>query len=95
MLYVVYPNPTMRTAMITYLVRYDSRILMKIYDTNGRLVKTLVDEKEERGLFQVNWDGTDENNRDVANGVYFCRLITSPVGGDDEFSDTKKVVFLR
>jgi flagellar hook assembly protein FlgD len=47
---------------------------LKIYDRIGRLVQTLVDEHQTAGEKSLVWNGTDINNRAVANGVYFLQL---------------------
>jgi len=94
-LYVPYPNPALQNAMIAYQIPIQSDISTKIYDANGRLVKTLVSEKQESGFYQINWDGRDDHSRRVAAGVYFCKFIAEPIDTGEKYSETKKVVFLR
>ncbi|MEJ2720063.1 MAG: FlgD immunoglobulin-like domain containing protein [bacterium] len=64
---------------------------LRIYDTAGHLVRTLVDETQtpRAGGFELSWDGKDDAGREVSSGVYFCRLTArSPV-------QTIKMVLLR
>ena len=51
---------------------------MKVYNLNGELVKTLVEEKKPAGFYQVQWKGTDSRGRRVASGVYFYRMEAGP-----------------
>jgi flagellar hook assembly protein FlgD len=64
-------------------------VSLSVYDVNGRLVKTLVDEDAEAGTHLAVWDGTDSTGHRVARGIYFCRMAA------DEFSATAKVVLLK
>jgi len=52
-------------------------------------VKTLVDEAQELGRYEVIWDGKDQVGNDVASGIYFYQLIAG------EFSQTRKMVLIR
>ena len=94
-LYSIYPNPGTGKTTIVYRMSFESNISVKVYDMSGRLVWTFFDERQEPGLYRVDWDGVDENGRNVANGVYFCKLIAAAVEGGDIYTDTKKVVYLR
>jgi flagellar hook assembly protein FlgD len=49
-------------------------VSLKVYDIAGRLVRTLVSDKMREGIYSVEWDGTDVENRNVANGMYFYQL---------------------
>ncbi len=73
------PNPFNPTTSIPYAVPSGGRATLSIYDVNGRLVRTLVDEHVSTGAHTALWDGTDDIGRDVGSGVYVYRLQ----GGDD------------
>ena len=47
---------------------------MKIFDSLGALVKVLVNQEQDRGLYKVNWDGKDEREFLVASGTYYYEL---------------------
>jgi hypothetical protein len=49
---------------------------LEIYDVLGRLVKLISDGQTEAGRHITAWDGTDDNGRRVAGGVYFARLTS-------------------
>ncbi len=83
------PNPFRDRTSISFQLPASSRVSLRIYDVSGRLVRTLRDGEEPAGYHAVSWDRRDESGREVASGVYFCRLEA------DEFSETKKMMVLR
>ena len=84
-----FPNPSMQNLAISYQLPNRGMISLKIYDINGRFVRTLVDGEKEPGNYRVIWDRRDEKNRAVVNGVYFCRFSTN------DYDATRKLVLLR
>ena len=76
-------------AHISFSLAEPSRVALKIYDASGRIVKTLVNNQVERGIYNLTWNGKDENNRAVAEGIYFYTLETP----NQKF--TRKMVFTR
>ncbi|MDM7916957.1 MAG: FlgD immunoglobulin-like domain containing protein [Candidatus Eisenbacteria bacterium] len=47
---------------------------LRIYDVQGRLVKTLVDGTLDAGSHEALWNGRNDAGADAGSGVYFCRL---------------------
>ena len=84
-----YPNPFNPTTKISYGIKNESSVSLRIYDVAGRLVRVLVDERREAGHHTEIWDGKDNRGATVASGVYFYRLVAG------DFVDTKKLVLLR
>ncbi|KPL12576.1 hypothetical protein AMJ74_06605 [candidate division WOR_3 bacterium SM1_77] len=89
-----YPNPFCASTAIRYALPPDEssgqvHVLLKIYDSVGRLVRTLVNEAKQPGYYTVNWDNKDSIGRRVGAGIYFYRI---EVG---EFASTKKMILLR
>lgn len=80
------PNPAQRRATVNYMVPAGSRVEIGMFDLSGRLVKTLVCGPAKPDLQRVVWGMTDNQGRKVANGVYFCKLVS----GDK--TETRKVV---
>jgi Zn-dependent metalloprotease len=70
------PNPFNPSTVISFNLPRVGHASLKVYDVKGALVRVLLDEERPAGPQQVVWDGTGENNRPVASGVYFYRLIT-------------------
>jgi hypothetical protein len=70
-------NPTDGYSAITYTTTKPGKVLVKIYDGTGRLIKTLVNRGQEpAGTKTVYWNARDNEARTVANGIYFVMLET-------------------
>ena len=70
-----YPNPFNSSTSIRFTVTDESAVDILIYDLNGRLVRTLVEQMAlARGEHQMQWDGRDDNSCLLPSGVYFVRM---------------------
>ncbi len=70
-----FPNPFNPSTEIRFaLPTGGARVELKIYDFAGRLVRTLVDQDLPAGPHTVSWRGADDHGRQLASGVYVCRL---------------------
>ena len=72
-----YPNPFNPTTIITYSIpklpnKSFVKIRLLVYDTLGRVITTLVNEKKQRGTYSVTF-----NAQGLASGVYYYSLITN------------------
>jgi hypothetical protein len=52
-----------------------------VYDVTGKKVRTLLDRAVRSGEQEIRWDGTDNQGRCVASGVYFVRVEASDEEG--------------
>ena len=84
-----YPNPFNPTTTIAYTVAKEGNVKIDVYNIRGQKVKTIVDDNHIVGYFKVEWNGKDENERDVASGVYFYRMQA------EAFSETKRMLLLK
>ncbi|NOY61222.1 MAG: T9SS type A sorting domain-containing protein [Calditrichaeota bacterium] len=62
---------------------------LKIYNTLGQMVRTLVNRKQTAGNYSVQWNGLDENGRQVTSGTFLVKLQAG------EFSQVRKMVYLK
>lgn len=92
-LYQNYPNPFNPTTSILYSLSSNQLVQLKVYDVLGNELATLVNEYQNAGNYQIefNINQFDKNGLrpELKSGIYFYRL---QVG---DFSDTKKMVFLK
>jgi hypothetical protein len=70
------PNPFASGTWITYSLGRDQQVSLKVYDVEGRLVRTLASGREPAGSHRVRWDGRDSRDRAAAPGIYLYRLET-------------------
>ena len=84
------PNPFGNsTRVVYYSPRDGSTSTIRVFDTAGRLVRTLINEPVFTGFHSVVWDGKDQHGRTAATGIYFIRLENGP------HQHTRKVMFVR
>lgn len=69
-----FPNPFNPRTQISFEVPITSRIQIRIFNTKGTLVKTLLDTERAPGFYSEIWDGKDEEGHPVASGVYIYQL---------------------
>ena len=79
-----YPNPFNPTTNIKYQIENNNFVTLKIYDILGREIKTLVNEKQSPGTYEVIFDGSG-----FPSGIYFCRINAG------NFSDIKKMLLIK
>ena len=94
------PNPFNQFTVIRYqipttnhLSQVTSDVTLKIYDLTGNLVATLIDEKQEPGLYQI----PIRYDQLPSNGVYFIRMKASPnrAGNTPLHTQTRKMILLH
>lgn len=73
-LYRNYPNPFNAETMIRYRLPSADRVVLKIYNAQGQVVRTLVDAPQDSGVYTVVWDGHNERGMSVGVGTYFAEL---------------------
>ncbi|MEZ5065416.1 MAG: S8 family serine peptidase [bacterium] len=83
------PNPARSRCTVQFAVRNSGPVSLTVYDVTGRVVRRLVDEAMEPGLYSAAWDLENSNRERVSPGVYFYRLT---LGAEQE---TRKVVTVQ
>jgi hypothetical protein len=79
-----YPNPFnafSNSIKIPFNVAERADIDISIYDIRGRKVTSLIHTNKSSGEYKVEWNGKDQNDFPVANGLYLCKMQT---GGKTE-----------
>jgi uncharacterized protein (TIGR02145 family) len=71
----VFPNPFSETVTINYEIANNpesiNKVLLRVYDLNGRLVRTLVDQSMQPGRYTIDWNGMFEQGGRAPQGTYF------------------------
>ncbi len=83
------PNPVQGQSTITYALPRASRVLLRIYDVSGRLVKTLESGNKPAGFYTVTWQTDDKQDREVSNGIYFIKFNAS------DYCANQKIILLK
>lgn len=79
-----YPNPFNPTTVINYNLKNADYVTLKVYNSSGTEVKTIVDEFKNAGYYSVIFDG-----KDLASGIYYYKLISK------NFISVKKMILLK
>jgi len=79
-----YPNPFNPVTKIKYDIPFDGNVSIKIFDINGRLVMTAVDELKTAGRYEFNFSGIN-----LSSGIYYYRISSG------NFSQVKKMILLK
>lgn len=69
-----YPNPFNPQTTISYFLPTAAQVRIEIFNTLGQRVRILVDEKQNAGLRQIDWDGQTDAGIQAPSGVYFYKL---------------------
>jgi len=84
-----YPNPFNPTTTISYDLPENTRVVLRIYDTRGQEVRSLVDEFQESGYRNVRWDGKDDRGIRVSSGLYMYKIIAG------DFTSSRKCLLMK
>ena len=74
---------------ISYDMPVGEQFTIGIYDLTGKLVKTLINDKQSVSPGIVHWNGQSDTGKLLPSGVYFYRLSSA------EFAATRKIVLLK
>ena len=89
-----YPNPFNPETWIPYQLSEDSSVSVSIYDTTGKLIRTLSLGFQPTGFYNSReraayWDGRNALGERVASGIYFYQLTTPA------FQQTRRLVIVK
>ena len=84
-----FPNPFNPITTISFQIKEQGQVAVRIYDITGRQIRELVNENRSAGEYQVVWDGRDASGFQVASGVYFFSVQCNG------FQQTKKMTLMK
>lgn len=79
-----YPNPFNPSTTISWQLKNDGLVTIKIYDQLGKEVATLVNEEKAAGSYEIEFNASE-----LASGVYYYRINAGT------FVDTKKMILMK
>ena len=88
-LYQNYPNPFNPSTTISYYIPDASDVKVVVYDMMGKVVKELVNSRQDAGQHSVVWNADNNELKKVANGIYFYRINAG------SFNSVKKMILLK
>ncbi len=74
LLFQNYPNPFNPTTAIRFIIPERSKLKIKVYNSIGEEIITLLDQSLERGEHTMVWNGRDKSNFSVPSGIYFISM---------------------
>jgi hypothetical protein len=87
--FFIYPNPFNDIITIYLSLQQPEDVEINVYNVLGQKVRQLFKEYIGDGIYEIQWDGMDDNNLPLATGLYCCQLQLS------NLIYTKKMVLIR
>jgi len=69
-----HPNPFHGVTSLRYQIPQAGLVTVKIFNSTGQEVRTVVKTFQQPGFYHFGWDGKDEQGRAMPSGVYLYRL---------------------
>ena len=88
-LYQNYPNPFNNQTKISYELAANSFVKLDVFNSLGERVKSLVDEEQLKGKYDIHWNGEDDNGSKVATGIYFLKINSG------NYNIARKILLLK
>lgn len=87
-----YPNPFNPTKKIKFKLGNPSKVDIKVYDIQGKEIKTLVKGTFETGVYEVEFDGSN-----LSNGVYLYKIDATTLNTIviKRYTESKKMVLIK
>lgn len=79
-----YPNPFNPVTNIRFGIPVSSNVILKIYNSEGKTVETLINSRLAQGEYTINWNASG-----FSSGAYFYRIEAG------YFSEVKKMILVK
>ena len=80
-----YPNPFTKSTIINYGLNKDSRVLIQIFNMNGKVIETLTNDMKKSGNYEVHFNASN-----LSTGTYFYNV---KIGND--FNKINKMTVIK
>jgi hypothetical protein len=84
-----YPNPFNPRTTIAFELNSKGKSKLEIYNLKGQKVRQLVNKNLDSGRHEFVWNGKNDDNKQVASGVYFYSLT------HEDRSIVKKMIVIK
>lgn len=92
-LFTNYPNPFNPSTTICYSLPVSADVKLNIYNLSGQKVRTLINQHQSSGTFEISWDGHNDNSVRVASGIYIYRMEINI--GREIISQSRQMLLLK
>lgn len=83
-----YPNPFNPSTKIKFSVPKLSNVSLKVFDSNGREIENLVNNRLNPSSYEVDWNASG-----LSSGVYYYRIEIR--SAEENFAETKKMLLIK
>ncbi|MBK8553672.1 MAG: T9SS type A sorting domain-containing protein [Ignavibacteria bacterium] len=80
-----FPNPFNPKTIISYRISKFKKISLRVYNTRGEEIATLIDKDQNSGSYEIEFDGSG-----YSSGIYFYSLEA-----DGEFVESKRMILIK
>jgi len=84
-----YPNPFNPTAIIGYQIPQSNHVTLEVYNALGEKVRTLINQVQETGYYQIEWNGKNDAGSQLSSGIYLYRITAG------NYVKVMKMILLR
>lgn len=88
-----YPNPFNPSTTIGYSLAASADIKLDIYNLKGEKVRSLINQHQSAGTFEISWNGRDDYNARAASGIYVYRMEINT--GGEIVSQSRQMVLIK
>jgi hypothetical protein len=92
-LYQNYPNPFNPSTKINYRLKERGYVKLYVYDIKGELVSVLVNQTQEAGFYEVEFNSEVRNN--LSSGIYIYQIMVRNENNIPVFTDMKKMILVK
>ena len=75
----IIPTPSRHGVTVTYRLASAARVHVSVWDSAGRFVAALADDRESAGVHSLRWRAREKSGSDTPAGVYYLRIEAGEV----------------
>lgn len=87
-----YPNPFKEKTTIKFCVAFKTKVKLEVFDSEGKMIKKLIDEEKEAGTYEVEFNASVSHSREGGNPqekMYCYRLEAG------DYKSEKKMLMMK